>query len=201
MEQISKQLLLAVEKTARKQRSFTRSSLAEAFPDDQTHQTAITSFFESAIVKQHDGRGRCVPVGQRGGTKKYNDVAALLDKGYAVYIEIVDVKQVTGSLLPGNGMRAQIINIEEFYLPEPPELKQETFAPIIGFTLDFSGFNKYNKNLASAIKYPKNNGEIHTVSLIESSVYPEDEKIQLEVFGTLDSNIVPFRVVGVTCCR
>lgn len=116
-------------------------------------------------------------------------------------MELVDVKRLTGYLLPGEGMRAQIISIEEFHLPEPCGLAQKTFSPIIRFTLDFSGFNKYNKHLASAIDYPKKNGEIHTVSLMNSSEYPEDEKIQLETFGTLSSNITPFNVIGVTCCR
>lgn len=201
MDKSNKELLAAIEKTARKQRSFTLSSLSEVFPKDDRHSKAITAFFESAIVKQNGGRGRCVPTGQRGGTKKYSEVASLLEKGYAVYVELVDVKRLTGYLLPGEGMRAQIISIEEFHLPEPCGLAQKTFSPIIRFTLDFSGFNKYNKHLASAIDYPKKNGEIHTVSLMNSSEYPEDEKIQLETFGTLSSNITPFNVIGVTCCR
>lgn len=201
MEKSNKELLLAVEKEARKQRTFTLNSLSETFPKDEMYKEIINSFFESAIVKQNGGRGRCVPTGQRGGTKKYGDVASLLKKGYAVYVELINMKQVTGYLLPGEGMRAQIIAIEEFQLPEPCELSKKTFNPIIRFTLDFSGFNKYNKYLASVIEYPKNKGEIHTVSLMNSSEYPEDEKIQLEVFGTLASNIIPFRVIGVTCCR
>lgn len=200
MEKSNKELLLAVEKEARKQRTFTLNSLSETLPKDEMYKEIINSFFESAIVKQNSGRGRCVPTGQRGGTKKYGDVASLLEKGYAVYVELINMKQVTGYLLPGEGMRAQIIAIEEFQLPEPCGLSQKTFNPIIRFTLDFSGFNKYNKYLASVIEYPKNKGEIHTVSLMNSSEYPEDEKIQLEVFGTLASNIIPFRVIGVTCC-
>ena len=200
MDKSNKQLLLDIEKAARKQRSFTVSSLSEEFPKDDKHEKAINAFVDSAIVRQSGGRRRCVPTGQRGGTKKYYDVASLLEKGYTVYVELTELKQVTGCLLPGEGMRAQIINIEEYHLPEPSGFSEKTFKPIIRFTLDFSGFNKYNKQLVSAIKYPKNKGEIHTVSLMNSSEYPEDEKIQLEIFGMLDSDIVPFRVIGVTCC-
>ena len=70
MDKSNKQLLLDIEKAARKQRSFTVSSLSEEFPKDDKHEKAINAFVDSAIVRQSGGRRRCVPTGQRGGTKK-----------------------------------------------------------------------------------------------------------------------------------
>ena len=41
MDKSNKQLLLDIEKAARKQRSFTVSSLSEEFPKDDKHEKAI----------------------------------------------------------------------------------------------------------------------------------------------------------------
>lgn len=197
---LDKELLLSVERTARTQKTFTLESLRAELPKEKKYEEAIRAFYESAVVVQHGGRGRCVPAGQRGGTKQYKGIAELLEKGYSVYVEFTNLKQATGYPLPGEGMRAQIVNIVPIALPEPDGLTERTFKPVLSFEFDFSGFNRYNKNLASIIDYPEKKGEINSVSLMNSIEYPADEKLQVEVFGTLETPISLFRIIGITCC-
>lgn len=201
MEKPNKTLLLSVEKKARKQNTFTMDSLEKEFPPDEIYKEAIKAFFESSIVNQTGVRGRCVPAGQRGGIHQYRDIDVLLKKGYTVYVELTDLNKVSGYPMPGAGMRAKIEDIVEFRLPEPEGLPNPTFNPVISFTLNFSGFDKYNKYIDSLIKYPQKVDEINTVSLMNSEIYPDNGKIQLEIFGTMDERIMPFKVIGVTCCR
>ncbi len=202
MENVDKEVLLQVEQIARQQKVFSKRSLQKSLPGEEKYQKAIEGFWNSLMVLKNGGRGHCVPVGQSGGTKHYSEVVTLLEKGYSVYIEFASLKNATGYPLPGKGMRAKIVSLQEIRLPEPPGLTKSTFVPVITCEFDFSGFKDYNKHLASVITYPEKDGAINTASLLDSICYPKDEMLRLETFGRLeDSTKEFFRVVGLTCCQ
>lgn len=202
MKNVDKKALLRVEQTARQQKVFSKESLQKDLPNERRYQEAIEAFWNSLMVLKNGEHGHCVPAEQSGGTNQYSEVMTLLKKGYSVYVEFTDLKNATGYPLPGNGMRAKIVSVQEIKLPEPPGLAKSTFIPVIACEFDFSGFRDYNKHLASIVTYPEKDGAINTVSLIDSVCYPQDEMLRLETFGELNGPTKAlFRVVGLTCCQ
>ena len=145
------------------------------------------------IIEEDKGRRRCALVGSGG---KYGELAAQIERGNEVFVEFTDLSRVEGYPKPETGMRAALIDIEEFEYPNPVYPQPSGFLPVIKLWFNMQGFERYNRLVGGKSLYPTHDGN-ETNCFLDSSLYPQNGVVRLSCFGTYDAEPELFKAIGV----
>ena len=123
----------------------------------------------------------------------YGDIMEQL-KTQRVYVEFIDMAQVSLDEKPDDGMRGQLLSIQN------SQYNDEETPPELHVWFDLSGFEAHNKTVAKRDWYDEN--DCPTLTWLESKYYPKDGKIDFYISGSMDSRATVFNLIdfGCECC-